>query len=118
MKKYCFYFVVFALTSGCNQFSASLVGPAYTLTSTGNIYQAGFSYGVNNALEKKTGLSTSEHAEKILAKIEKKKLKLDNYTQKQKDKFKKKLSDTKAEHEAFLASVKANIEKTRGNLLD
>ena len=37
---------------------------------------------------------------------------------KKKKKSKKKFKDTKAEHEAFLASVKANIEKTKGSLLD
>ena len=40
--------------SGCYQSSASLVGPAYTLSSTGNIYHAGLTYGLNTTLEKKT----------------------------------------------------------------
>ncbi len=34
--------------NGCVQ-SAALLGPAYTLASSGNIYQAGLSYGSNQA---------------------------------------------------------------------
>ncbi len=118
MKKYCLYFVLFVLASGCYQSSASLVGPAYTLTSTGNVYQTGLTYGLNKTLEKKTGLSTVEHGKKILARIEKQTLIINNYSKQQKEKIKKKFMDTKEDHEAFLASVKANIEKTKGNLLD
>jgi|TARA_B100000214_G_scaffold320273_1_gene255364 hypothetical protein len=118
MKKYYLYFVLFVFTNGCYQSSASLIGPAYTLTSTGNVYQTGFTYGLNETLEKKTGLSTVEHGKKILARIEKQKLIINNYSKQQKEKIKKKFIDTKAGHEAFLASVKANIEKTKGNLLD
>ena len=118
MKKYYLYFVFFVFTSGCYQSSASLVGPAYTLTSTGNIYQTGLTYSLNKTVEKKTGLSTVEHGKKILARIENKKLIISNYSKEQKEKIKKKIIDTKVEHEEFLASVKANIEKTRGNLLD
>ena len=110
--------VSFVFLSGCYQTSAALVGPAYTLGSTGNIYQAGFTYGLNASLEKTTGMSTTDHAKKILSKIGKKKEKLNIYTQQQKEKIKKGFEVTKAEHEAYLAIVKANIEKTRGKLLD
>ena len=41
-------FLLFFL-NGCVQ-SAALLGPAYTLTSTGNIYQAGLSYDSNQAV--------------------------------------------------------------------
>ena len=99
--------VSFVFLSGCYQTSAALVGPAYTLGSTGNIYQAGFTYGLNTTLEKKTGLSTTDHAKKNLSKIGKKK-----------EKIKKEFEDTKAEHEAYLEIVKASIEKTREKFLD
>ena len=55
---------------------------------------------------------------KFYQKLKKKKEKLNIYTQQQKEKIKKGFEDTKAEHEAYLAIVKANIEKTRGKLLD
>ena len=35
--------------NGCMQ-STALLAPVYTLTSTGNIYQAGLSYGSNRAV--------------------------------------------------------------------
>ena len=43
-------FLLFFL-NGCVQ-SAALLGPAYSLASTGNIYHAGFSYGSNQAVKK------------------------------------------------------------------
>ena len=42
------------LLTGCFQSSASLIGPVYTLGSSGNIYQAGLSYGVNQTIQKTT----------------------------------------------------------------
>ena len=53
--------VSFVFLSGCYQTSASLVGPAYTLGSTGNIYQAGLTYASNMAVKKTTGKTPSEH---------------------------------------------------------
>ena len=52
-------FLLFFL-NGCVQ-SAALLGPAYTLASTGNIYQAGLSYGSNQAVKKITGKSPTEN---------------------------------------------------------
>jgi len=46
--------------NGCVQ-STALLGPAYTLFSTGNVYQAGLSYGSNHAVKKITGKSTTEN---------------------------------------------------------
>jgi len=57
-------FLIFFL-NGCVQ-NTALLGPAYTLASTGNVYQAGLSYGSNQAVEKITGKSTTENI-KILA---------------------------------------------------
>ena len=51
--------------NGCVQ-TASLLGPAYTLTSTGNIYQAGLSYGSNQAVKKVTGKSTTENIKSLV----------------------------------------------------
>ena len=67
-------FLLFFL-NGCGQ-SAALLGPAYTLTSTGNIYQAGLSYGSNQAVKKITGKSPAENVQSLVdnkkKKIEKK----------------------------------------------
>ena len=55
-------FLLFSLTlflNGCVQ-STAMVGPAVTLASTGNIYNAGLSLGANKALERETGMTTSE----------------------------------------------------------
>ena len=46
--------------NGCVQGTA-LLGPAYTLTSTGNVYHAGLSYGSNKAIKKITGKTTTEN---------------------------------------------------------
>ena len=50
--------------------SASLLGPAYTLGTTGNAFQAGVSYGTSYVVKKATGKTTSENVDIILKKIE------------------------------------------------
>ena len=52
-------FLLFFL-NGCVQ-STALLGPAYTLASSGNAYQAGLSYGSNQAVKKITGKSPTEN---------------------------------------------------------
>ena len=61
MKLISFLFlcIIFVLTNGCVQ-STAMIGPAITLTSTGNIYQAGASFGANKAVENETGMTTPE----------------------------------------------------------
>ena len=51
--------------NGCAQ-NAALLGPVYTLATSGNIYQAGLSYGSNHAVTKITGKTTTENIKKIL----------------------------------------------------
>jgi phosphoribosylaminoimidazole (AIR) synthetase len=46
--------------NGCAQ-STALLGPAYTLVSTGNVYQAGFSYGSSKAIKEITGKTLTEN---------------------------------------------------------
>ena len=53
------------LFTGCVQ-STAFLGPAITVASTGNIYQAGLSYGSNVAIKKITGKSTMENITEIL----------------------------------------------------
>ena len=51
--------------SGCAQ-NAALLGPAYTLASTGNVYQAGFTYGGNEIITKTTGKSAAQNFKEVL----------------------------------------------------
>ena len=84
-------FLLFFL-NGCVQ-SAALLGPAYTLASSGNIYQASLSYGSNQAVKKVTGKSTTENIKSLV----------DN---------KKKKIEEEEKQEEFFALVKSRIEKT------
>jgi hypothetical protein len=51
---------------GCAQ-STALLGPVYTLGSTGNVLQAGLTYGSNEAITSFTGKSTGENIKEILS---------------------------------------------------
>ena len=84
-------FLLFFL-NGCVQ-SAALLGPAYTLASTGNIYQAGLSYGSNQAVKKITGKSPTENIQSL---VDNKKIKIEE----------------KEKQDELFALVKNRIEKT------
>ena len=84
-------FLLFFL-NGCVQ-SAALLGPAYTMASTGNIYHAGLSYGSNQAVKKITGKSPTENIQSLV----------DN---------KNKKIEEEEKQEEFFALVKSRIEKT------
>ena len=51
--------------TGCLQNTAFL-GPAVTVASTGNVYQAGLSYGSSHAIKKMTGKTTTENIKSFL----------------------------------------------------
>ena len=55
-------FLLFFL-NGCVQ-STTLLGPAYTMVSTGNIYHAGLSYGSNQAVKSITDNKKIKNEEK------------------------------------------------------
>ena len=57
------------LFNSCAQ-NTALLGPAYTLGTTGNAFQAGVSYGTSYVVKKATGKTTSENVDIILKKIE------------------------------------------------
>ena len=78
--------------NGCVQ-SAALLGPAYTLTSSGNIYQAGLSYGSNQVVKKITGKSATENIKSL---VDNKKIKVEK----------------EENYDEFFALVKSKIEKT------
>ena len=84
-------FLLFFLNS-CVQ-SAALLGPAYTMASTGNIYQAGLSYGSNQAVKNITGKTPTENIKSL---VDNKKMKIEE----------------KEKQDEFFALVKSRIEKT------
>ena len=82
---------LFALCTlnGCAQ-NAALLGPAYTLASSGSAFQAGLTYGSNELITKTTGKSTAQNLKEILT--------------------------VKNEDTEFQKLVKENIKKTRKKL--
>ena len=64
-KKIILGIFIVSLLSGCSSPTAML-GPVYTLTSTGNVYQTGFSYGSNQLITKYTGKTPIENLKNIL----------------------------------------------------
>ena len=84
-------FLLFFL-NGCVQ-STALLGPAYTMASTGNIYHVGLSYGSNQAVKNITGKSPAENIQSLV------------------DNKKKKVKEEEKQDE-FFALVKSRIEKT------
>ena len=48
----------------------AMLGPAYTLGSSGNVFQASLSYGSNYAVKEITGMTTSENIKVFLNKKE------------------------------------------------
>jgi hypothetical protein len=57
-------FVIYFL-NGCVQNTAFL-GPALTVASTGNVYQAGLSYGSSQTIKKMTGKTPTENIKNFL----------------------------------------------------
>ena len=75
-----------------------MLGPAYTLTSSGNVFQAGFSYGSNQIITANTGKTPLENLYEI-GMNQKKNIKKDTL-----------------ESDEFYNLVKKKIEKTSGIL--
>ena len=75
----------------------AMLGPAYTLTSSGNVFQAGLSYGSNEMITMYTGKTTLENLKEISS-IEQSK--------------KKNIHKKTLESEDFYILVKQNVEKT------
>lgn len=87
--------------TGCYQ-STAMVGPAITLASTGNFSQAGLTYVTNKAIEKETGMTTTEYVSTILE---------------EKTKKNKKTKKNEKIYEELMILVQANFEETRKKLL-
>ena len=61
MRKILIILLSLVLLSACAQ-STALIGPAITIGNTGNVLQAGFSYGSNMAIKQTTGKTAGELA--------------------------------------------------------
>ena len=100
IKKIVLYFCISLFLTGCYQ-STAMVGPAITLASTGNFSQAGLTYVTNKAIEKETGMTTTEYVSTILEEKTKKTKKTKN----------------KKINEELMILVQTNFEETRKKLL-
>ena len=60
MRKILVILLSLVLLSSCAQ-STALIGPAITIGNTGNIMQAGFSYGSNMVIKQTTGQTPGGH---------------------------------------------------------
>ena len=64
-KKIAFILMSVVLLTGCAQ-STAFLGPAITVAATGNIAQAGFTYGTNEVFKKETGKDTIQYVSSLL----------------------------------------------------
>ena len=93
-KKIVFWLLVSAFLSGCTSPTAML-GPAYTFTSSGNIYQAGLTFGSNEMITRQTGKTPIENIQELSVN-------------------KKNIQKQTLESEDFYILVKNKINKTKG----
>ena len=89
LKKIIIIIFLVSFLNGCAQ-NAALLGPAYSLATSGNIYQAGFTYGGNEIVTKTTGKSMAQIIKESIT--------------------------AKKEDSDFKKLVKRNVEKTRKKL--
>ena len=94
-KKIILGMLIACFLSACSSPTAML-GPAYTFSSTGNIFQTGFTYSSNEMITKYTGKTPIENIKKI--------------TEKNK---KKNIMKVTLESDDFYDLVENNIKKTR-----
>ncbi len=92
-KKIIFGLICVVFLGACGSPTA-LLGPAYTLTSTGNIYQAGLGYGSNVLITEYTGKTPIENLKEISSLKE------------------KNIKESTLKSEDFYLLVKSKIEKT------
>ena len=101
-KKVAFILMSVVLLTGCVQ-STAFLGPAITVAATGNIAQAGFTYGTNEAIKRETGKDTIQYVSSLLEPEDKNLLESGD---------KKVTID-----EDLIALVESSIKKTRQKLL-
>ena len=95
-KKTIFGLITVIFLGACTAPTAML-GPAYTLTSSGNVYQAGLSYASNTLIEQYTGKTPIENLKELSS------IKEDET---------KNIKQKTLQSEDFYLLVKAKIEKT------
>ena len=98
IKKKLLLLLSFLFLNGCVEPTA-LMGPAFTVGTTGNIYQAGLSYGSSQLVTSYTGKTPTENLQQIIL------------TQKEKLKNIKKKT---LESQEFYVLIKNKIEKKSG----
>ncbi len=99
-KKVIFGLFLLCMLGACTSPTAML-GPAYTFTSTGNIAQAGLSYGSNTFITSYTGKSPIENLEEVTSR---------NLS------VKKNIQKQTLQSEDFYQLVKSKIEMTKGKI--
>ena len=101
-KKIAFILMSVVLLTGCAQ-STAFLGPAITVAATGNIAQAGFTYGTNEVIKRETGKDTMQYVSSLLQSEDKNLLEPED----------KKVTI----NEDLIALVESRIKKTRKKLL-
>ena len=99
-KKIIFGLFLFSMLGACGAPTAML-GPAYTFTTTGNVAQAGLSYGSDRLITSYTGKTPIENIEDITS---------NNIS------FKKNIQKQTLQSEKFYQLVKNKIEMTKGKI--
>ena len=99
-KKIIFGLFLFSMLGACGAPTAML-GPAYTFTTTGNIAQAGLSYGSDRLITSYTGKTPIENIEDITS---------NNLS------VKKNIQKQTLQSEDFYQLVKSKIEMTKGKI--
>jgi hypothetical protein len=89
LKKLIIGMFLIGILNGCAQ-NAALLGPAYSIATSGNLYHAGLSYGGNEIITQTTGKSAAQNFKEVLT--------------------------IKKEDTNFQKLVKRNIEETRKKL--
>ena len=65
LKKITVGMLMLIFLSGCAQ-NTALLGPAYTLATSGNVLNAGLSYGGEKVVTRTTGKSTAQNLKDVL----------------------------------------------------
>ena len=99
-KKIIFGIFILSFLGACTAPTAML-GPAYTLGTSGNIFQAGLTYGSNEFITMHTGKTPIENLEDITSK---------NLS------VKKNIQKQTLQSEDFYQLVKTKIEMTKGKI--
>ena len=65
MKKSIFFVTIFTILNGCAQFTA-VMGPTFTMATTGSVVQTSATVAASYGVKKKTGKSPGEHINSLV----------------------------------------------------